>query len=264
MIGRAMITSTANKQVKDIVQLIKKPKERQLRKVFLAEGVRIYNEIPKEYIEKTYVSEAFLQNGGNLSILQGMAYETVSEPVFRHMSDTKSPQGILCIARQPEYALCDLMKGDGTLLLVLEGIQDPGNLGTMLRTAEGAGVTGVVMHQCVDLFAPKTVRSTMGSILRVPFYMAPDLGGTLLGLKEQGVTLYAAHLKGQEDYCSADYRGASAFLVGSEANGLSERTAGLADVYLKIPMAGKLESLNAAMAAGILMYEACRQRRALR
>lgn len=256
-----MITSTSNQQVKNIIQLTKKAKERKIQKVFLAEGLRIFEEMPTERLIKAYVSEAFLEDAAHLEKLKGIAYETVSEAVFKHMSDTQTPQGILCVARQPEYSLADLMRGDSTHLLVLEGLQDPGNLGTVLRTAEGAGATGVILHRCVDLFAPKTVRSTMGSICRVPFYLAEDLGGTLLALKQQKVALYAAHLKGQKNYDAFDYRGATAFMVGGEANGLTDRAAGYADAYLKIPMEGKLESLNAAMAAGILMYEAKRQRR---
>lgn len=101
----------------------------------------------------------------------------------------------------------------------------------------------------------------MGSICRVPFYITKDLAETLFEIKKQGVCVYAAHLKGTKCYDAFDYRGASAFLIGSEGNGLTQEAAAMADVYLKIPMGGSLESLNAAMAAGILMYEANRQRR---
>lgn len=260
-IGMTMITSAANQQVKNIIQLAKKGKERQKQKVFLAEGIRIFAEMPKENLQNVYVSESFLQKEVHREKLNGIKYETVSDAVFQKMSDTQTPQGILCMVRQPEYELKQLIKGGQTHLLILEGIQDPGNLGTMFRTAEGAGATGIILNRCADLFAPKTVRSTMGSICRVPFYMTNDLAQTLCTLKEQGVLLYAAHLKGQKNYDELDYRKASAFLIGSEANGLSEETARQADVYLRIPMCGKLESLNAAMAAGILMYEAGRQRR---
>lgn len=260
-IGMAMITSTANQQVKNVIQLAKKGKERQKQKAFLAEGIRIFAEMPKENLKNVYVAESFWQKELHREKLNGIKYETVSDAVFHKMSDTQTPQGILCIVRQPEYELKDLLKGKQTHLLVLEGIQDPGNLGTIFRTAEGAGATGIILSGCADLFAPKTVRSTMGSICRVPFYITNDLKQTLHTLKEQGVLLYAAHLKGQKDYDEFDYRKASAFLIGSEANGLTEETARQADVYLRIPMCGKLESLNAAMAAGILMYEAGRQRR---
>lgn len=259
-----MITSTANQQVKNIIQLTKKAKERRRQKLFPAEGIRIFEEIAKDDLVSVYVSESFEKKHTEeiSGVLQsGIHTETVSDTVFMRMSDTQTPQGILCIVKQPEYELEELLKGEQTHLLVLEGIQDPGNLGTMIRTAEGAGVTGVIVSQCADLFSPKTVRSTMGSICRVPFYITSHMQETLFELKKRGVTLYAAHLKGQKSYDDADYRRAAAFLIGSEGSGLTEETASLADVYLKIPMEGKLESLNAAMAAGILMYEVNRQRR---
>ncbi len=258
-----MITSTANRQVKTILQLTKKARLRQEQQVFVAEGLRIFEEMPKDKIEQVYVSESFLQKKEHHGLLLDLAYEAVSDEVFKRMSDTQTPQGILCVVRQPRYELHKLFGNNGKQpqLLILEGIQDPGNLGTIFRTAEGAGATGIVLSGCVDLFSPKTVRSTMGSICRVPFYMTKDLAETLFEIKQQGICVFAAHLKGEHDYDALDYRSACAFLIGSEANGLTPQTAAQADVYLKIPMGGRLESLNAAMAAGILMYEANRQRR---
>lgn len=256
-----MITSVANKQVKNIIQLIKKTKERQAQHVFVAEGIRLFEEIPKELIQDVYAAESFFNKKEHTEKLRGIQYETVSDAVFERMSDTKTPQGILCTARQPQYQLEDLLVQKQPHLLILEGIQDPGNLGTMFRTGEGAGVTGIILSGCADLFAPKTVRSTMGSICRVPFYHTDDLSGTLSVLKQKQVRIYAAHLQGTAYYDAYDYCGATAFLIGSEANGLPDQTAAAADIYVKIPMGGQLESLNAAMAAGILMYEVNRQRR---
>ena len=154
------------------------------------------------------------------------------------------------------------MQQERTQLLILEGVQDPGNLGTMLRTGEGAGITGVIMDRTtVDLFNPKTIRSTMGSLYRMPYYIAEDLGATIEAVKAQGVRLYAAHLAGELSYDRPDYTGACGFLIGNEGNGLSDEIARMADTYIRIPMQGQVESLNAAMSAGILMYECNRQRR---
>ena len=120
----------------------------------------------------------------------------------------------------------------------------------------------MIMDKCtVDIYNPKTIRSTMGSIFRVPFYITEDLHGTLGQLQKKGIRVYAAHLEGSVCYDEPDYTGGSAFLIGNEGNGLTAETAKLADTYIRIPMGGQLESLNAAMAAGILMYEASRQRR---
>ena len=113
----------------------------------------------------------------------------------------------------------------------------------------------------VDIFHPKVIRSTMGSLFRVPFYIAGDLAETVSALKEKGVVFYAAHLKGKLSYQEADYGKPCGFLIGNEGNGLSPDIASLADAYIHIPMEGSVESLNAAIAAALLMYEAKRQRR---
>jgi TrmH family RNA methyltransferase len=132
----------------------------------------------------------------------------------------------------------------------------------MVRTGEGAGVTGVIMSRTtVDLFNPKTIRSTMGSLYRVPFLIAEDLVETIAQLKADGVKMYAAHLKGTLSYDEPDYTGACGFLIGNEGNGLRDEVADAADTYIRIPMAGQVESLNAAISAGLLMYECSRQRR---
>ena len=113
----------------------------------------------------------------------------------------------------------------------------------------------------VDIYNPKTIRSTMGSIFRMPFYITEDLHETIRQLQEKQVRVYAAHLEGSVCYDEPDYTQGTAFLIGNEGNGLTAETTKLADAYIRIPMGGQLESLNAAMAAGILMYEANRQRR---
>lgn len=257
-----MITSTANKQVKELAQLIKKAKERKEQKVFVVEGIRMFLEAPKEWVQAVYASESFLKEAAHRECLAGYAYEELSDSVFASVSDTKTPQGILCVVRMPEYKKEELFSRENGLYLVLESIQDPGNLGTMFRTGEGAGISGVILNRTtVDLFNPKTIRSTMGSIYRVPFYIADDFAETIRDMKQKGIRTYAAHLEGKKSYDGFDYRGSSAFLIGNEGNGLSDEIASLADTYIRIPMAGQVESLNAAMASGILMYEAARQRR---
>ena len=113
----------------------------------------------------------------------------------------------------------------------------------------------------VDLFNPKTVRSTMGSLYRVPFYIAENLAETIDALKSKGIKLYAAHLKGEMSYDEPDYTGACGFMIGNEGNGLSHELADMADEYIRIPMEGQVESLNAAISATLLAYECNRQRR---
>lgn len=260
-----MITSTSNQQMKNLTLLMKKAKARNEQGVFVAEGRKMFLEAPVEWVKQVYVSESFYETNSYEKVFERLnetGYEIVSDNVFKNVSDTQTPQGILCVIKKPEYALEELIKGEQTHLLILESIQDPGNLGTMVRTGEGAGITGVIMNQTtVDLFNPKTIRSTMGSIYRVPFFVTKDLPGTILALKEQQVNVYAAHLKGILSYDEPDYKKKTAFLIGNEGNGLSDEIADLADTYIKIPMQGQVESLNAAISASLLMYETGRQRR---
>ena len=149
----------------------------------------------------------------------------------------------------------------GDLYVILEDIQDPGNLGTIMRTAEGAGAAGIIMSKgCVDIYNPKTIRSTMGSAYRVPFLYVDDLKTAIEKIRSCEIEVFAAHLNGKTYYDDINYHRA-AFLIGNEGNGLSDEVANQATSYLKIPMEGQLESLNASVAASILMYEASRQRR---
>ena len=161
------------------------------------------------------------------------------------------------VVRMADYTLDAVLNDrdkENSCIVVLEKIQDPGNLGTIIRTGEGAGITGVVMSQdTVDLYNPKVIRSTMGSIFRVPCVIVDDLGAAVNEMKASGITTYAAHLDG-EDISSVELANDRAFLIGNEANGLSDEVANLADKKIKIPMEGEVESLNAAVATAILIY----------
>lgn len=254
-----MITSTSNQQIRQLLALQKKAKVRNDQDVFVVEGIKMYQEAPRERLVHTYVSEAFYNK--KKEELPETKVTVLSDRVFESVSDTKTPQGILCLARQYHYELKDLL-GQNPLIMILENLQDPGNLGTILRTAEGAGVTGILLSGgCVDLYNPKVIRSTMGSVYRMPFCYSRDLKRDLLNLKAMGVTLCAAHLRGEDSYDRQDFTRPTGLLIGNESRGLSDETAALADVYVRIPMCGQVESLNAAVAAAVLMYEASRQRR---
>lgn len=257
-----MITSSSNQQMKYITALMNKAKVRKEQGLFVVEGKKMFEEVPPQWLEKVYVSERFLREQEAEKILLNRAYEVVSDSVFRSISDTRTPQGILCLVRMPQYEPADLLCGPDSHLLVLESIQDPGNLGTMVRTGEGAGITGIIMNrETADLFNPKTIRSTMGSIYRVPYYVTDDLPQTIHELKRQQIKVYAAHLKGSMPYDEPSYLQGTAFLIGNEGNGLSDEIANLADTYIRIPMQGAVESLNAAICASLLVYETSRQRR---
>ena len=228
-----MITTVQNKQIRQVIKLKKSSRERKRTGLFVAEGLRIFREIPEEQRAKVFVSSDFLKLHGEE--LKGIPFEEVSPKVFREISDTETPQGILSLVKMKQSTLSEILKRSGSSILLLENLQDPGNLGTLIRTGEGAGVS-------------------------VPFTYTEDLAETVEYLRQQSVHVYAAHLNGT-DYTDESYDRISAFLIGNEGNGLTDRIAALADKRIRIPMEGRVESLNAAMAGGLLMYEARRQKK---
>lgn len=257
-----MITSTSNAKVKNIIKCKKSSKERKNKQVFLVEGIRMFLEIPESLHLETYMTERFFEENREeipSSFLSKL--ELVAPHVMETMTDTKTPQGVVSLVKQPHYTDQQVWGGvDTPLVLALENLQDPGNLGTILRTAEGAGVTGILMSRdTVDVFNPKVVRATMGSIFRIPFCYVEDLTDTIGMLNEKGYESFSAHLRGERFY-DYSYQGPTIFCIGNEGNGLSEELSMTTKGKIKIPMMGQVESLNAATAATVLMYEAMRQR----
>lgn len=257
-----MITSTSNQQIKNVIKLCQKSKARREQDVFVVEGEKMFSEVPQNMLQQVYVSETYY-NRKKLDLEQlGIPFEIVSDSVFKAISDTVTPQGILCVVKQFHYTIDQLLATENPCFLILEDVQDPGNLGTIIRTGEGAGVTAVIMSKgTVDIYNPKTIRSTMGSIYRVPFLYTDDVKGLVAQLKDKEIGVYAAHLQDSTDYDRLFYKEGCAFLIGNEGNGLSDELSACATRYIKIPMEGEVESLNAAVAASILMYEVYRQRR---
>ena len=216
---------------------------------------------------KSYFSETFYNSKyeAEPEYFEGLSYEIIHDSVFNKVAYTSTPQGVLAIVEKPNYQVKNIIKNPNSTLLVLENIQDPGNLGTMIRTAEGAGFTGIILSDdCVDILNPKVIRSTMGAIYRMPYAYARDEDGfheILKEVKNNNITIFAAHLEGAKFYDKVEYQEKCAILIGNESNGLKEETAKIADGLIKIPMKGKVESLNAAVAAAVIMYEVARQRR---
>ena len=276
-----IISSKDNKKIKYIRSLLEKGSIRKKDKAFVVEGIKLTDEalecgkvveivcaksLYDEIISGDLSGNRLLaENDKNITnyVKKGSSLLVVSDTVFKSVSETKTPQGILAVVEMPDYGLLDkgfleqaYTKNGKIKLLVLEDTADPGNLGTIMRTSEAAGVTGVIMGKgAVDIFNPKVVRSTMGSIFRLPFAYVEDLKETIKELKNQGISFYATHLKGKKSYKDIKYSDRSAILVGNEARGLSDEVADLADTYVLIPMQGKVESLNAAVAAALMMYE---------
>ncbi len=257
-----MITAKTNPQLKYISTLLKKRSAREEDRVFVCEGRKMFFEILEqapERIRKTYWSQKGLAalSEEEAECLAGFDYETVSDEAFDSVAETVTPQGVLAVVEMPEYSIESMISGQEARLLLLESLRDPGNLGTVIRTAEAAGMNGVILSgDSVDMFNPKVVRATMGAILRVPFVYTDNFTETLQRLKDSRVTLFAAHLQGSVPYTEAEYGNRCGIMIGNEANGLTDEAAQQADVRVRIPMDGQVESLNAAVAAAILMYRA--------
>ena len=199
-----MITSASNEQIKQIIQLKEKSKVRKQKNQFVVEGIKMFSEIPDDQLVATYVSESFAEE--NKYAFKGENFEVVSDSVFKKISDTVTPQGIMAIVEKNAYTLDDIIENVNnnitqkgrSCVVVLDRLQDPGNLGTIVRTGEGAGISGIIMSSgCADIYNPKVIRSTMGSIFRVPFTVVSDLPEAIETLKENSITTYTAHLKGE-------------------------------------------------------------------
>ena len=270
-----MITSFSNSRIKFIRELMLRSRTRKKEGLFVAEGVKMFLEAPVEEITEAYITERLYTRlryekelPGNYekcrAKLKDVPYEIVSDEIFARISDTVSPQGVISIVKKRERSLDEVLGGrKNALYIVLENLQDPGNLGTIMRTAEAAGVDSVILGEnCVDMYNPKVVRSTMGAIYRMPFAYVENVREAIHIMKESGIETYAATLSDTaKAYDEYDYHPATAFIIGNEGNGLTEEAISRSGAQVYIPMHGEAESLNASMAAGILMYEAFRQRR---
>ena len=265
---RAIIKSAANPKVK-LASSLQQGKYRLQEGLFLAEGLRLCEMAAAsgwEIAYGCYTMEA-MQNPRVEELLTGLEdrcelYE-VPLPVFRHMSEMQMPQGILLVMRmrQEMVGMETLFRRKRPLVLALDGVQDPGNVGTVIRTADAAGADGVVLLEgSADAFAPKTVRASMGSIFYVPVLGNVSRAALLLALEEWGIPLFAADLDWEARSCyQCDFREAAAIVFGNEGNGVSKEILGRAE-KLHIPMRGHAESLNAAVSAAVVVYEAMRQR----
>lgn len=253
-----MITSAANPKVKYVRRLQADRRFRQREKAFVIEGTRWLRELVQFYRQPhlVFYTEAWLNMTANQALLAQLDRPSslVSDALMNDMSDTQTPAGILAVVPMAPQPLPE----QPTLLLILDQVADPGNLGTMLRTAAAAGADGLLLSPgCVDVYNPKVVRSSMGALLRLPIRRANwrEIGRLTTGLQ---VRLAAAD--SPLPYTAVDWRRPSALIIGSESAGAGDQASQLAAEHISIPMHAQTESLNAAMAAGIILFEAARQR----
>lgn len=210
-------------------------------------------------VETVLASQSVIETvRGHFGRLQGTRLLVLEDALFHKLSATEASQGVMALVRPPAWELEQLFAGR-TLLLVLDGIQDPGNAGAMVRAAEAFGATGVLLLKgSVNPYNPKAVRASAGSIFRLPVVHGVELEAGRAALERHRLDVYAAMPTGEKALNQVDLTRKTAFIIGSEGHGVSERLRGAA-VGLRIPTLG-VESLNAAMAAGVLLYEARRQR----
>ncbi len=259
-----IITSATNDRIKEVKKLVKSASYRREKGLYVVEGIRMFRELPVKDIDNVFVSQGAYDKLREdiLKLVSEDDVIIVADHAFSAMSDTNTPQGIMALVRMRKTELKDVIS-DNAFVLIVERLQDPGNLGTIIRTAEGAGATGIILSSdSVDMYNPKVIRSTMGSVFRMPIYISDDLVGDIDKLKSQGVCIFGAHLNGKEFY-DESFEGSCGFLIGNEGNGLSDSVSSKADKLIRIPMCGKVESLNAATSVAVISYEVLRQRRNL-
>lgn len=257
------VTGLQNPVVKAAAEL-KQKKYRTQNGLYLAEGLRTAEEaVAYKAVETLFYVATDDERTMHLledAAAQNIKLVCVSENVMKKIADTETPQGIIAVCKMRQPKLENLL-ASGKMLLVLDRVGDPGNIGTMLRTADAAGIGGLVLLKgCADIYAPKTVRSSMGSLFHIPVLSGVSEQEFVSVAKKAGYDLLVTCLDGADNLYKADLSGRIAFVMGNEAGGVSETLLEKADKRVYIPMAGRAESLNVAMAAGIVMFEALRRK----
>ena len=250
----------------DLIKHIRKLKDKKYRdenNEYIIEGIKLIEEAVKENaeIKKVIVCDDTTRTyeiPTNV-MLEIAKYECVyvTEKIFNMITQVTNPQGIMAIVKK--NVTNSEIDYSQDIIVVLDGVQDPGNLGTILRTVDSVGLSQIIVSkETADAFNPKVVRSTMGAIFRVKVIECEDLKKVLKEMKKRKIKVYATDLQTDKSIYDVDYQ-KSAIIIGNEANGVSRDILELADEKIKIPMIGKTESLNAAVATGIILYEVIRK-----
>ena len=257
------ITSVSNPRIKQLRSLLANRKERRRERLFVIEGLRLVEEAlgaGAEFVSVVYDPDHLMLSERGQALLErvrGLRGAYVATPeVLAAATDTVTPQGIVAAVPWPEL----VARGNG-IQLVLDAVQDPGNVGTLLRSAEATGVSDVLCASgTVDVYSPKVVRAAMGAHFRLPVRqdLRWDELDELLGPADN---IYVADAAGRMPYYAADWRQPSVLIVGNEANGAGDEARQRATKTISIPMAAAVESLNAAIAGSVILFEAARQRR---
>ena len=246
------ITSRTNPLMTHIRKLSSSAAYRREQGEFLCDSPKL---LAEALLWKAPILTVVMTAGHELPPLSGdVRVVEVPEDVMASVSPMKTPQGVLFTCRLPRTQLPATL--EGRCYMVLDGVQDPGNVGTIIRTAYAAGLEGIILsEQCADVFSPKTLRATMGSVFRMPIVVTGDLPGYLTGLRQEGYSVISSQLDGEPFYQRSPVGEKFCLIIGNEGNGISDEVKATATHKVKLPMRGGAESLNAAIAAGIMMYD---------
>ena len=263
------ITSPQNPKVKTLLELQEKSKARRREGIFVVEGTReLLHCISTGYsVHSLFVCMDILSENALNEIMNALSGKTfgcfsIPKHIYEKVAYRGSTEGVIAELRCKSHSLEDLHVKDNPLVVILESVEKPGNLGAILRSADASGVDAVIIcDPLTDLYNPNLIRSSIGGIFTVPTAAASS-EETIRWLKERGIKIYTAQLQDSEWYYDTDMTGATAIVMGTEATGLTDIWRKAADAHIKIPMLGKLDSLNVSVSAAILMYEATRQRNA--
>lgn len=257
-----IITSESNSIIKGI-NALKLKKNRLKQQQFIVEGVRMLEEAINNNVNLhtvVYSDGLFNVNGGQQlfsRIKDRFPTHKITDKLMDKLSDTESPQCIMAIVNISPGSLEELLKKDNLFVVVLDRIQDPGNMGTIIRTAEGAAADCVLLTKgSVDPYNSKTLRATMGAIFHIPVIQLEDTSQLISALKENGIQLIVSDINTEKLYTDIEYGNRLALVVGNEANGISDEILQQANERIIIPIYGKIESFNASIAAAILIYKA--------
>lgn len=257
-----LITSKENPAVKLYMKLKEQKKARFEQGLFVIEGVRICTDALNEdvrIISVLYTQEAYEKYGDTVTKLCKKAHDSalcISEEIAAKLSDTKTPQGVFCVLETLDKNLSNGKIDKIGKYLILNNLQDPGNVGTILRVADAVGLKGVFLCNCCDIYNPKTVRSTMGSLFRMPICTGMSYSEVISTFRDLSVPTYASVIDTDAlDLRNVEFPISCAVVIGNEGNGLSAEDANACGYKLTIKMHGNINSLNAAAAAGIIMWE---------
>lgn len=267
IILKNFINSKDNKKIKDLKKIRDDKSFRNSKSLFFIEGEKIFIDAPKDMIDSIFISNTkYLEINNypkfNTSIFNYINEQkneniyVVSDNIFDSLKDTVNSQGIICLCKMKKQEDIEKCINKKDFIIILNNINDPGNLGTIIRTSEAFGATLIICDKkCVDLYSPKVIRATMGSIFRKNIYLTYDIIETIQFLKEQNIKLYATTLDSNINYVDERFNMPLGIIFGNEANGIDENVLNEVQNKIKINMEGNIESLNVAMSVGIIGFE---------